>query len=242
MGDLRQEWIALSAAWIREAREGRNPTREGLLDPPILAACGDVAGKRCLDCGCGEGRFVRKLAEAGADYALGIDLCEPLITAANELKGDGQEYRVGDVQDLGDLPDGSFDLGVSYVNHCDLPDFAANTREVFRVLRRDGRFVVANLHPMRSAHGSWHRSEDGTKLHVPVDNYFDEGERHWQMMGCDFTNFHRSLETYINTFLECGFALTRLIEPTLRQEQTAAWPELVDEIRAPNFIIFVLDK
>lgn len=53
---LNHEWNALAPAWIREAREGANPTRNGLLDPPMLAACGDVTGLRVLDCGCGEGR------------------------------------------------------------------------------------------------------------------------------------------------------------------------------------------
>ena len=56
---LRQEWIELSPAWIKEAREGRNPTRNGLLNQPMLEACGNVEGLQVLDCGCGEGRFCR---------------------------------------------------------------------------------------------------------------------------------------------------------------------------------------
>ena len=52
----------------------------------------------------------------------------------------------------------------------------SNNREVFRVLRPGGRFVVANLHPMRSAVGGWHRTVDGKKQHVILDRYFDEGE------------------------------------------------------------------
>ena len=55
--DLRREWMALAPAWIKEAREGKNPTRNGLLDPPMLEECGSVDGLSILDCGCGEGRF-----------------------------------------------------------------------------------------------------------------------------------------------------------------------------------------
>ena len=51
--DLKQEWLKLAPAWIKEAREGRNPTRNGLLDKPMLEACGDVRGLRVLDSGCG---------------------------------------------------------------------------------------------------------------------------------------------------------------------------------------------
>lgn len=45
---LNQEWIELSAAWIEEARHGRNPTRKGLLDKPMLEACGNVRGMKVL--------------------------------------------------------------------------------------------------------------------------------------------------------------------------------------------------
>jgi len=83
--NLRQEWDAIASAWIREARD-RNPVRNGLLDPPMLEACGNVEGLRILDCRCGEGRFCRILAERGAAYMLGLDLCEPMIAAARELQ------------------------------------------------------------------------------------------------------------------------------------------------------------
>jgi len=239
---LDREWLELSPAWIKEAREGRNPNRNGLLDPPMLAACGNVAGLKVLDCGCGEGRFCRMLVDLGAAYVLGLDLCAPMIEAAKELQSGRDAYQVADVQNLGFLEDESFDLAVSYLNHCDLPDFNANTRELFRVLKPGGRFVVANLHPMRSAAGRWHKTPEGAKQHVILDNYFDEGERHWKMMGVEFTNFHRSLSTYVRGFLDAGFTIEDLIEPTVTPEQLALYPELDDELRVPNFIIYMLHK
>ena len=232
----------MAPAWIQEAREGRNPTREGLLDRPMLEACGDVAGLTILDCGCGEGRFCRRLTARGAASVLGLDLCQPMIEAARAMQSDRDEYRVADVQDLSFLEDETFDLAVSYLNQCDLPDFRANTSDVFRVLRPGGRFIVANLHPMRSATGLWHRTDDGSKQHVIVDRYFDEGERHWTIMGVGLTNFHRSLSTYTHGFLDTGFRIEGLLEPTVTEEALALYPELDDELRVPNFIIFVLRK
>lgn len=239
---LKREWISLAPAWIREAREGANPTRTALLDEPMLAACGKVAGLRILDCGCGEGRFCRLLAQLGAEHVLGLDLCPPMIDAAKLLQSDREEYRLADVQDLGFLGSASFDLAVSYLNQCDLPDFMANTAEVFRVLKPGGRFVVANLHPMRSAVGGWQRTESGEKLHVILDRYFDQSARHWRMMGCGFTNFHRSLSTYLRGFLQAGFTLADLVEPTVRPDQLARYPQLADELRVPNFILYLLQK
>ena len=86
--ELRQEWLNLSSAWIKEVREGKNSNRVGLLDTPVLEACGDVKGLRMLDCGCGEGRFCRMLVERGATHVLGLDLCEPLIEAARQLQSE----------------------------------------------------------------------------------------------------------------------------------------------------------
>ncbi len=239
---LKREWLELSAAWIKEAQEGRNPTRNGLLDKPMLEACGNVEGLKILDCGCGEGRFCRMLVDKGAGYVLGLDLCVLMINAAIELQSGSDTYRVADVQDLSFVEDETFDLAVSYLNQCDLPDFDANNREVFRILRTGGRFIVANLHPMRSAVGGWHRTDDGEKQHVILDRYFDEGERSWKMMGVKFTNFHRSLSTYIRDFLDAGFCIGGIVEPTVTEEYLKMYPELDDELRVPNFIIYILRK
>ena len=242
LGHLKEEWKQLAPAWIKEAREGRNSARTGLLDRPMIGACGDVRTLRVLDCGCGEGRFSRMLAERGADSVIGVDLCGSMIRAAGELARKREGYILADVQDLSFLKDQLFDLAVSYLNQCDLPDFEANTREVFRVLRLGGRFVIANVHPMRSATGRWQKTEDGSKQHFILDNYFDEGARRWNMMGCDFTNFHRSLSTYVRAYRLAGFILEEIIEPTATPEALENYPELNDELRVPNFIIFVLVK
>jgi SAM-dependent methyltransferase len=240
--DLKKQWEGLASHWIRESREGPNANRTGLLDQPMLDACGDVKGLGVLDCGCGEGRFCRMLAERGAKYVLGLDLCKPMIDAALEMKTGPDEYRVADVQGLGFIKDETFDLAVSYLNQCDLPDVMANTREVYRVLKPGGKFIIANLHPMRSATGYWHKAEDGTKLHAKVDNYFDENERHWPAFGGTLTNFHRSLSTYVNGFISAGFNIAGIIEPSVTQENLKKYPDLADELRVPNFIIYVLKR
>jgi SAM-dependent methyltransferase len=239
---LKQEWNRLSGPWIEEMRSGLNSVRKGLLDEPMLEACGDVSGLHILDSGCGEGRFCRLLVARDAEKVLGVDLCEPMILAARELQGESDSYEVADVQRLDHLKNGTFDLAVSYLNQCDLPDFSANTREVFRTLKHGGRFIVANLHPMRSADGRWQRNAKGEKEHVIVDEYFNETERHWKMMDVEFTNFHRSLATYTNGFISAGFRITAIREPTVTEDQLSNYADLEDELRVPNFIIFELMK
>ncbi len=125
--DLQQEWLDLSEHWIKETREGRNSNRKGLLDLPMLEACGSVEGLKILECGCGEGRFCRMLVASCA--------------------GSGP-----------------------------------------------------------------------------------------------LTNFHRSLSTYTNDFLNAGFGIVGLVEPTVTAANLNLYPELDDELRVPNFIIYILLK
>ena len=240
--DLNQEWIDLSEAWIEEARKGKNSTRNGLLDKPMLIACGDVTNKKIIDCGCGEGRFCRILAARGANYVLGTDLCEPMIEAARELQSEIDEYCIADVQNMSFIGNEMFDLAVSYLNQCDVPNLDSNNREVYRILKKGGRFIVANLHPMRSAVGAWHKNNSGKKEHVILDRYFDEDDRTWKMMGRKFTNFHRTLSTYISSFLDAGFTIEGIVEPTVTSEQLKDYPDLDDELRVPNFIVYIMKK
>ena len=105
---LNREWRERSQLWIKEIRAGKSSHRAGLLDAYMLEACGNVAGLNILDCGCGEGRFSRMLAEQGATFVLGLDRSVPMIEAAKELQSANDEYRVADVQDLSFITEPSF--------------------------------------------------------------------------------------------------------------------------------------
>ncbi|MEM6820430.1 MAG: class I SAM-dependent methyltransferase [Verrucomicrobiota bacterium] len=239
---LEVQWQKLSEPWIKESRNGPNANRSGLLDEPMLSACGSVIERDVLDSGCGEGRFCRMLRSLGAREVVGVDLCSEMISAARELQSEGEEYIQANVEDLSFLENKSFDLSVSYLNQCDLRDWKSNTREVYRVLRKGGKFVVCNLHPMRSATGYWEKDSNGAKKHVILDDYFRQEERTWKMMGVELTNFHRTLEAYVSGFMDIGFSLEGLQEPSVTEENLQKYPILEDELRVPNFIIFKLLK
>ena len=91
---------------------------------------------------------------------------------------------------------------------------------------------------MSTAGNCWIKDENGVKLHFRLDNYFDESER---AMG-SVTDFHRTLSTYMNTFLEAGFRLDGIREPKPSPEQLRRYPEIDDLLRVPHFIIYLLRK
>ena len=78
-----------------------------------LAALGDIAGKHCLDIGCGAGGTSLALAEAAGDggTVTGIDVSSPLLHRARE-RADWRKtmcFVQADAQDYG-FPDATFDI------------------------------------------------------------------------------------------------------------------------------------
>ena len=236
---LRTQWTEAVQDWI----ETDQAVRTGMLDSWMLEALGDVLGKKVIDIGCGEGRFSRLLSEQSATVT-GIDLTEPLIERARELGSDKETYLQGDAENLEGVGDETFDLAVSYIVLVDLLDYRRSIQEAYRILRPGGRFVVCNVHPMRTASiniAGWIRDQR-RKLFYPVDNYTDEGPREFMWWGKPFINMHRTLSSYVTAFLEAGFVLEGLHEPIPSEEQLAEHPHFDDELRVPNFIIYVLKK
>ena len=84
-------WIDSARAYIN-FQDAEDPNRTLLLDPIMLDLCGDVAGKRVLDLGCGEGRFCRMLAERGA-LCTGIDLISEMARSDREHRRSSDTER-----------------------------------------------------------------------------------------------------------------------------------------------------
>jgi ubiquinone/menaquinone biosynthesis C-methylase UbiE len=206
----------------------------------MLNAVGDVGGLRVIDLGCGEGRFSRMLAERGAKVT-GVDFCEQFIESASSQKLRDEEYVYGDMTDLHQFGDSTFDLAVSYITLVDVPDFRAAISEAHRVLKPGGRFVICNSHSMTTAGNGWIKFQN-ERLHFKLDNYFDEGVRVLITPKYSLTNFHRTLSSYVNAFLEAGFVLEGIREPMPSKEQAEQFPEVADNHRVPNFIIYLLRK
>ena len=234
---LRAQWDKHAQDWLQQDQT----VRTGMLDSWMIQALGDIAGRRVLDIGCGEGRFCRVLAGLGANVT-GIDLTAALVKRARELAGGGEAYLLGNAEDLAELDDASFDLAVSYIVLVDLLDYRRSIRAAFRVLRPGGRFVVCNVHPMRTAQPDGWIKQGDRKLFYAVDRYSDEGPREFEWWGETFINMHRALASYISAFLDSGFVLEDLFEPTPSDAQLGANAGLADELRVPNFIIYALHK
>jgi len=212
-----------------------------MLDSWMLEALGEVTGTSILDIGCGEGRFSRLLANLGATVT-GLDLTLPFIERARSIAVGNDTYIVGNAEGLECIESNGYDLAVSYIVLVDLLDYRRAIESAYRVLKPGGRFVICNVHPMRTSVPYGWINQGGRKLFYALDNYTDEGPREFEWWGKSFVNMHRTLSSYIAAFLDAGFVLERLFEPVPSEEQLAANPTFDDEYRAPNFIIYTLAK
>ena len=99
-----------------------------------------------LDVGCGGGRTIDRLSSRTRGKVYGIDYSEVSVATARDLNERAiAEGRV-DIQQASvsrlPFPDMAFDLAVAVETHYYWPDLPRDVREVMRVLKRGGTFLI----------------------------------------------------------------------------------------------------
>jgi SAM-dependent methyltransferase len=99
---------------------------------------------RCLDVGCGTGRFLAVAADLGWSVT-GLDASADQLRIAAETVPDAELVNA----DAATMPlaDAVFDAAFSAFTHTDVDAFAALVAETRRVLRPGGRLVYVGNHP-----------------------------------------------------------------------------------------------
>lgn len=121
-------------------------TTERLECQLVLELVGDVSGRRVLDVGCGDGELAVTLAKRGA-IVTGIDISAAMIDAAKAQAGKHDAdiaFHVASAEEL-PFPTGQFDVVTAITILCFVDEPDPIFREVARVLRPGGRFVIGEL-------------------------------------------------------------------------------------------------
>ncbi|WP_405429074.1 class I SAM-dependent methyltransferase [Micromonospora sp. NBC_00617] len=171
LNDVRRDWTKLGAEdplWAVLVQPGK---RGGRWDVDEFLATGraDVEEtatwlgqlglptrwERVLDFGCGAGRLSQGLAPH-ADEVVGVDIAPSMLETARQLDRSAGNIRfvLNDAPDLGQFPDGHFDLVYSalVLQHLPRPAIDRYLAEFLRVLRPGGIAVVGlPTEPARTA-------------------------------------------------------------------------------------------
>ncbi len=223
---------------LRNADRGLNGALE---EPALRSLLPELGGKRVLDLGCGFGDFCAYAAERGAARVLGVDLSERMLNEARRRHPHLEFVREA-VEDHRIAPE-SFDLVVSSLCLHYVRDIAPLFSAIHGGLSRGGLFVFSVEHPICTALlRGWVTDDRGRRLHWPVDRYREEGIRKSRWFVDGVIKYHRMLETYVNTLIDSGFALGRLLEPEAVPESLSGRPDLAEESRRPPFLLIQAKK
>ena len=167
-----------------------------------------------LDVACGAGRTSRELAQRGA-AVVGIDLSERLIAIAREYDAQqqlGVTFRVADIVQLADWWNGvPFDGAICEMAFMDIDDFDGTVAAVSRALRAHAGFVVSLLHPCFPGNAAG-LSSWPPDLGYAAEGYWTSKQHNPEGVRLRVGSSHRTLATYLNTFVRHGFALERVHE------------------------------
>lgn len=126
----------------------RSWMQQRLFDPVHTAVLRQAASRfqpaNVLDIGCGSGRLLRKVHAYWPEaHLLGVDPAQKMLEVARKLTPEAHFYQ-GSGEAL-PLEDASVDLALSTISFHHWRDQVAGVREVARVLRPGGYFLLADF-------------------------------------------------------------------------------------------------
>ena len=210
--------------------------------PVFFSLLPDLSGKDILDLGCGYGEHCKAFVEKGASKVIGIDISFKMLEVANKENSDPAiEYINMPMEDIEEL-DMEFDVVVSSLAFHYIEDYRELVRKIHNKMRPGGLFVFSQEHPLNTTYGNcdfkrWTKDEYGNKQYVNFANYGVEGVREPEWFINGIKKYHRTFSTVINTLIEEGFDIEKIVEPMPDYEFLQKHPEYYDLFHKPDFLI-----
>jgi ubiquinone/menaquinone biosynthesis C-methylase UbiE len=203
--------------------------------PAVIKFLSPLENKKILDYGCGTGSFSRYLRDRGAKVT-GVDISLGMIDVACRTSPFGISYYRINTGDLDRFRERQFDHAVSNFVFCAIPAksmIKKILKEIFRILRNNGSFVLMNT--------NWEES-NGREFVSSKLEYCDDltSEQRIRVITKSdppiiFEDYFRSKEEYRNLIEEAGFKVEAIEEPRASGNDSF-W---MDEKEYPPFFLIV---
>lgn len=173
---------------------------------------GTIINQRVLDIGCGSGHSLQYMANHGATELWGLDLSTIQIQTAIKLLSN-QKVKVSLVESPMEenpgLPKSYFDVVYSIYGLGWTVDLPRTLSNIYNYLKPGGTFIFSWEHPMHDRLSYEQSSFTFNKSYNIVGPEYNEA---WQS---NVVIYHRKLSTYINTLIESGFTIDKVIDDVL---------------------------
>ena len=223
-----------------ELRNAENNYNDLIEQPIVFDLIGDVKGKSVLDIGCGYGAMTVKLADAGAQSVVGLDVSEKMITKAKiENQRNNIAYKILSAEKLSELNE-SFDAIVSCLAIHYIEDLNKLFADIYAHMNDNATLVFSMEHPMYTAskyEQKWELDKEGNVSGFTIDHYGDEGVRNIEWLGKIITKYHHKTETVINALINNGLVLEHVMEPTPGEALMQRVPKTIHELHRPAYLV-----
>ncbi|MEK4425494.1 class I SAM-dependent methyltransferase [Solibacillus sp. FSL K6-1523] len=229
----------------QEIRARENNYNNLLEQPNFFTLLPTLKNKTVLDIGCGVGDFAAYCISQGAKNVTGIDISSNMITKAKKHHiHQGLYFEQVAFEDM-EVPNGTIDFISSSLAFHYIADFQLLIKNISTALCEGGILLFSLEHPIVTANKgkeSWVTNEEGNLLHFAIDNYQNEGLRTQNWLVDNVIMYHRTLSTILNTLIENGLQIEKVIEPIPTEEALYSLPSLSKEFRRPTFLIIRAKK
>lgn len=219
------EYDAMADAY--NARVDTHPHNALYERPAVLSVLPPLSGLTILDAGCGSGWYAQHFLENGAARVVCLDVSQKMASAARTRLGTRAQVLTADLAEpLNFAADGEFDLIAAPLVLHYLADWTPTLLEFRRVLKPGGILAFSTHHPLM----------DVELFNLP--DYFATVyiEDEWDTGKVSY--YHRSLTTILNSIVEAGFGLEKVLEPQPVAAMRITHPELYDKLmHNPWFLV-----
>ena len=208
--------------------------------PALRSLLPDLKGKRILDLGCGFGEHCMEYVAKGAEKVVGVDISEKMLEVAKKENSDPKiTYLLMPMEDIGNINE-KFDVVISSLAFHYVEDFTGVVKNIHDLLEEGGVFVFSQEHPLSTCHRDgerWTRDEEGNKICLNIKGYALERENGSTWFVDDVKRYHRTFSTIVNTLIENGFNIDKMIEPVADEEILSKYPKFKDLFHKPDFLL-----